>query len=123
MDKMDLWRAWQSYAERVNKMFITGEDPIKIRDMLACSCLSGDEPVEGLKTDDKQTMWHWLMELPGFHSDFVDLERVKDNIGEGMGPFSEALMNLQRWNAESYHDDAVMWTQKAYDMYVEHWAW
>ena len=60
---------------------------------------------------------------PGFHSDFKGLDKVKASIGKGMGPFSEALLNVQRWNAESWHDDAVMWVQKAYEMYAEHWKW
>lgn len=123
MDKQDLWNAWQAYAKRVNDMFIKGADLIHIRDMLACSCLVGDEPVEGLRTANKDNMWRWLMELPGFHSDFQCLDQVKNNIGEGMGPFSEALMCVQSLNAESYNDDAVMWTQKAHDMYAEHWKW
>lgn len=124
MNKQDLWNAWQAYAKCVNEMFINSADLAHIRDMLSCSCLSGDEPVEGVRTDDKQRMWDWLVNYcPGFHSDFNNLDQVKDSIGEGTGPFSEALMNVQRDNAESYRDDVVMWTQKAYDMYAEHWKW
>lgn len=124
MDKMDLWRAWQSYAKRINEMFITGVDPVQIRDALSCSCFAGDEPVESVRTNDKERMWDWLVNYcPGFHSDFKGIDQVKRNIGEGTGPFCEALMQVQSYNAESYCDDAIMWTQKAYDMYVEHWEW
>lgn len=123
MDKQDLWNAWQNYSARINEMFINNADLVHIRDMLSCSCMCGDEPVEGAQTDDSGLMWHWLMELPGFHSDFKGVDDVKRNIGEGTGPFSEAIMRVQILNAESWNDDAVRWTQKAYDMYAEHWKW
>ena len=123
MNKQDLWNAWQTYAKRINEMFMNGADLVHIRDMLSCSCMSGDEPVEGVRTDDKGTMWRWLIELPGYHDDFKGIDDVKNNIGEGTGMFSEALMNVQSKNFQDLYDDVFIWTQHAYDMYVEHWLW
>lgn len=123
MNKQDLWNAWQNYSARINEMFMNGAEPVQIRDALSCSCFAGDEPVEDARTDDKGQMWRWLIELPGFHSDFKGIDYVKNSVGKNTGSFSEALIRLQSLNFQDLYDDVFIWTQHAYDMYVGHWKW
>lgn len=126
MNKQSLWNTWKKYRDSVEDMFMNGSltDLIHIRDALSCSCLAGDEPVEGVYTNDKERMWDWLINhCPGFHSDFKGIDYVKNSVGKNTGSFSEALIRLQSLNFQDLYDDVFIWTQHAYDMYVGHWKW